>query len=49
MTRSGCHPACRPAAWLLDAIHEQIQPLEGYRPTGNRTRGELMRRARLGA
>ncbi len=35
-------------AWLLDAVHEQILPLRGYRPTGNRTRGELLRRARHG-
>jgi 2-oxoisovalerate dehydrogenase E1 component len=35
-------------AWLLDAVHEQILPLRGYRPAGNRTRGELLRRARLG-
>ena len=35
-------------AWLLDAVHEQILPLPGYRPAGNRTRGELLRRARLG-
>jgi 2-oxoisovalerate dehydrogenase E1 component len=35
-------------SWLLDAVHEQILPLRGYRPTGNRTRGELLRRARLG-
>ena len=34
--------------WLLDAIHEQILPLEGYRPLSNRTRGELMRQGRLG-
>ncbi|MGO8956184.1 MAG: thiamine pyrophosphate-dependent enzyme [Streptosporangiaceae bacterium] len=34
--------------WLLDAIHEQILPLPGYRPTTNRTGGELVRRARLG-
>jgi len=34
--------------WLLDAIHEQITPLRGYRPTTNRTGGELIRRARLG-
>ena len=34
--------------WLLDAIHEQILPLEGYRPFSNRTRGELMRQGRLG-
>lgn len=35
-------------ASLLDAVHEQILPLEGYQPTSNRTTGELMRRARLG-
>ncbi len=35
-------------AWLLDAIHEQILPLAGYRPGTSRTSGELMRRARLG-
>src|ERR1017187_1334235 len=35
-------------SWLLDAVHEQNVPLRGYRPTGNRTRGELLRRARLG-
>ena len=35
-------------AWLVDAVHEQLIPLAGYRPQGNRTRGELMRRARLG-
>ena len=34
--------------WLIDAIHEQILPLPGYRPTTNRTGGELVRRARLG-
>jgi 2-oxoisovalerate dehydrogenase E1 component len=34
--------------WLLDAIHEQILPLRDYRPTSSRTRGELIRRARLG-
>lgn len=35
-------------AWLLDAVHEQLLPLVGYRPTTNRTTGELLRRARLG-
>jgi 2-oxoisovalerate dehydrogenase E1 component len=35
-------------AWLVDAVHEQLLPLPGYRPEGNRTRGELLRRARLG-
>ena len=34
--------------WLLDTVHELILPLEGYRPTTNRTIGELARRARLG-
>jgi len=34
--------------WVLDAIHEQLLPLEGYRPSSNRTRGEILRRARLG-
>ena len=34
--------------WLLDAIHEQIVPLNGYRPSVNRSTGELMRRASLG-
>jgi 2-oxoisovalerate dehydrogenase E1 component len=34
--------------WLLDAIHEQIIPLNGYHPSVNRSTGELMRRARLG-
>jgi 2-oxoisovalerate dehydrogenase E1 component len=34
--------------WLLDAVHEQILPLQGHRPSTNRTRGELVRRARLG-
>ena len=36
------------SGWLIDAIHEQIMPLPGYRPTTNRTGGELVRRARLG-
>ncbi len=34
--------------WLLDAVHEQILPLKGHQSETNRTRGELMRRARLG-
>jgi 2-oxoisovalerate dehydrogenase E1 component len=34
--------------WLLDAIHENILPLKGYVPCGNRTNGELTRRLRLG-
>jgi len=35
-------------AWLLDAIHERILPLKGYRPHTNQTLGELARRSRLG-
>ena len=35
-------------SWLLDAIHERILPLKGYRPGTNQTLGELVRRARLG-
>ena len=35
-------------AWLVDAIHERILPLESYRPQTNQTLGELARRARLG-
>ena len=34
--------------WLLDAIHERILPLKGYRPGTNQTLGELARRAKLG-
>jgi 2-oxoisovalerate dehydrogenase E1 component len=36
------------AAWLLDAIHERILTLRGYRPGTNQTLGELARRARHG-
>jgi 2-oxoisovalerate dehydrogenase E1 component len=36
------------ASWILDAIHERILPLKGYRPVTNQTTGELARRARLG-
>jgi 2-oxoisovalerate dehydrogenase E1 component len=35
-------------AWLLDAIHERILPLKGYRPETNQTLGEMLRRSRLG-
>ena len=35
-------------SWLLDAIHERILPLKGYRPATNQTLGELGRRVRLG-
>jgi 2-oxoisovalerate dehydrogenase E1 component len=34
--------------WLLDAIHERISRLKGYRPHTNHTLGELVRRGRLG-
>jgi 2-oxoisovalerate dehydrogenase E1 component len=34
--------------WLLDAIHERIMPLKGYRPATNQTLSEMARRARLG-
>jgi len=34
--------------WLLDAVHERILPLKGYRPNTNSTLGELVRRSRLG-
>jgi 2-oxoisovalerate dehydrogenase E1 component len=34
--------------WLLDAVHERILPLKGYRPHTNHTLGELARRSRLG-
>ena len=35
-------------SWLLDAVHEHVLPLPGYQPVTNCTKGELMRRARLG-
>jgi 2-oxoisovalerate dehydrogenase E1 component len=35
-------------SWVLDAIHEHVLPLAGYQPVTLRTKGELMRRARLG-
>jgi 2-oxoisovalerate dehydrogenase E1 component len=34
--------------WLLDAVHERILPLKGYRPQTNSTIGELVRRSRHG-
>jgi 2-oxoisovalerate dehydrogenase E1 component len=36
------------SSWLLDAIHERILPLPGYRVTSNQGIGELLRRAHLG-
>jgi len=35
-------------SWVLDAVHEHVFPLPGYEPFTNRTKGELMRRNRLG-
>ena len=35
-------------AWFLDAIHERIMPLKGYRPVTNQSLGEVSRRARQG-
>jgi 2-oxoisovalerate dehydrogenase E1 component len=35
-------------AWLLDAIHERILPLDGYSPTTNQGLDELARRERDG-
>jgi 2-oxoisovalerate dehydrogenase E1 component len=35
-------------SWVLDAIHEHLLPLPAYQPVTNRTKGELIRRARLG-
>ena len=35
-------------SWVLDAIHELLLPLPAYQPVTKRTKGELMRRARLG-
>jgi 2-oxoisovalerate dehydrogenase E1 component len=34
--------------WLMDAIHERIRPLAGYRPGTNQTLEEMTRRARAG-
>jgi len=36
------------ASWILDAIHERVLPLPGYRPMTNQTLGELARRSRAG-
>jgi 2-oxoisovalerate dehydrogenase E1 component len=34
--------------WILDAIHEQIVPLQGHRSATNQTNGELLKRYREG-
>jgi len=36
------------ADWLIDAVHEQILPLPGYRVTSNQTNGEVLRRNKEG-
>ncbi|MFH0922058.1 MAG: thiamine pyrophosphate-dependent enzyme [Fibrobacterota bacterium] len=36
------------AAWILDAVHERLMPLAGYRPTTNQSLMELAKRARAG-
>ncbi len=36
------------AAWIIDAIHERILPLEGHTVTTNQTLGEMLRRNREG-
>ncbi len=36
------------AEWILDAIHEKILPLKGHISTTRQTKGELLRRNRLG-
>jgi 2-oxoisovalerate dehydrogenase E1 component len=36
------------AAWLMDAFHERIRPLPGYRTTTNQTTGEMLRKNRKG-
>jgi len=35
-------------SWYLDAIHERLWPLKGYRPETNQTLAEVTRRAKLG-
>jgi 2-oxoisovalerate dehydrogenase E1 component len=34
--------------WILDAIHERLKPLAGYRPATNQSLEELARRAKAG-
>jgi 2-oxoisovalerate dehydrogenase E1 component len=36
------------AEWIIDAVHERLLPLPGYRPATVQTAGELLRRNRLG-
>jgi 2-oxoisovalerate dehydrogenase E1 component len=35
-------------SWVLDAVHERIQPLKGYTPKSNQSLEELARRAKAG-
>src|SRR5918912_569253 len=35
-------------SWLLDAVHERILPLKGYRPSTKQGLDELTRRAKAG-
>jgi 2-oxoisovalerate dehydrogenase E1 component len=35
-------------SWLLDAIHERLKPLAGYRPRTNQSLKEMARRAKAG-
>jgi 2-oxoisovalerate dehydrogenase E1 component len=35
-------------SWVLDAVHERILPLKGYRPKTNQSLAELERRAKDG-
>lgn len=34
--------------WIICAIHERVLPIAGYVPHTNRTRGDIIRRSRLG-
>ncbi len=36
------------ASWFVDAIHERIMPLPGHHVESNQTKGELLRRQRVG-
>ena len=36
------------ADWIIDAIHERILPIPGYSPVTTQTKGELLRKNRLG-
>ncbi len=35
-------------SWIIDAIHEKIEPLKGHVPTANYTDGEQIRRSKAG-